>query len=154
MAAASASRRIGRIFQHGAGGYWGNEPGRRPIDRASWYLLSINRWNVHALWNGFALVVRAVSALRQGDLIVPHDIIGNGRQQMLNAVQPGALLVDGLDDPPRSLRNARAFKHDLLCLGIGLPTPPRLNVHRTKFPLLERIVDAHQEAELLLLVRD
>src|SRR5262249_17037219 len=75
-------------------------------------------------------------------------------QQMLNAVQPGALLVDGLHNPPWSLRNARAFEHYLLCLGIGLPTPPRLNVHRTELPLLERIMDAHQETELLLLVGD
>src|SRR5262249_57476743 len=34
------------------------------------------------------------------------------------------------------------------------PAGPRLDVHRTEFPLLEWIVDAHEEAKLLLLVAD
>jgi hypothetical protein len=38
--------------------------------------------------------------------------------------------------------------------GVLLPAAARLHVHRAQLPLLERIVDAHQEAELLLFIRD
>ena len=47
-----------------------------------------------------------------------------------------------------------ALEHHLLGLGVLLPAPARLEVHRAQLPLLQRIVDAHQEAQMLLLVGD
>ena len=47
-----------------------------------------------------------------------------------------------------------ALEHDLLRLGVVLPAAARLEVHRAQFPLLERVVDAAQEARVLLFVGD
>ncbi len=44
----------------------------------------------------------------------------------------------------------RALQHVLLGLGIGFPADAQLQVHRAALPLLERIVDGHQETEMLL----
>ncbi|MCY1251691.1 hypothetical protein D9M72_654830 [compost metagenome] len=47
-----------------------------------------------------------------------------------------------------------ALEHGLLGLGVVLPAPLRLQVHRAELPLLERIVDAAEEAQALFVVRD
>jgi hypothetical protein len=39
-----------------------------------------------------------------------------------------------------------------IAAGVLLPAASRLDIHRTEFPLLERIVNPHGEAQLLLLV--
>src|SRR3984893_4926191 len=73
---------------------------------------------------------------------------------MRDAVQAHLLLVVGVDDPPRRLGDISALQHDLFGFGVLLPARPRLDVHGTELPLLEWIVDAHEEAKLLLLVAD
>jgi len=44
------------------------------------------------------------------------------------------------------------LQHRFLGFGVLLPAAARLHVHRAQLPLLERIVDPHGEAELLLFV--
>src|ERR1700730_4986567 len=73
---------------------------------------------------------------------------------MRAAVQARLLLVVGVDDPPRRLGDIGALHHHLFGFGVLLPARPRLDVHGTELPLLEWIVDAHEEAKLLLLVAD
>ncbi|MNT80831.1 hypothetical protein D3C72_2203530 [compost metagenome] len=48
----------------------------------------------------------------------------------------------------------RALEHDFLGLGVVLPAALRFQVHRAQLPLLERIVDAAEEAQALFVVRD
>ena len=93
-------------------------------------------------------------ALRQGDVLLRHGLIGNLAEQMRDAVEPGALLVDRLNDPPRRVLRMGAIEHLLLGAGIVLPVDAALHVHRRELPLLQGISDPHAEAEFLLLVRD
>src|SRR6266852_7103991 len=58
--------------------------------------------------NFLAMIGGIVDALRQDHRLVVHLAIGEWRQQMRNAVEPGALLVDGLDHPPRRLSDVGA----------------------------------------------
>ena len=48
----------------------------------------------------------------------------------------------------------RALQHDFLGPGVVFPAAPGFQIHRAQLPLLERIVDAPQEAHMLLLIRD
>ena len=73
---------------------------------------------------------------------------------MVNAVQPRALFVIALDDVPRRLGDVGAGEHLFLGRGVKLPPHPALQVHGGKFPLLHRIMDAHEKAHLLFLIRD
>jgi hypothetical protein len=73
---------------------------------------------------------------------------------MRDAIQARLLLVVGIDDPPRRLGDVSALQHHLFGFGVLLPARPRLDVHGTELPLLEWIVDAHEEAKLLLFVAD
>jgi hypothetical protein len=60
------------------------------------------------------MIFRVVDARRQNHFRVIHLLIGDDAQQMLNAIQPGPLLVDGLDDPLGSLGDIRPLQHGLL----------------------------------------
>src|SRR6266436_8452947 len=73
---------------------------------------------------------------------------------MRDAVQARLLLVVGVDDPPRRLGDISALQHHLFGFGVLLPARPRLDIHSTELPLLEWIMDAHEEAKFLLLVAD
>src|SRR6516164_2177098 len=44
------------------------------------------------------------------------------------------------------------FEHYVLGLCVLLPACPGFDVHRTKFPLLERIMNAHHKSKLLLVI--
>src|ERR1700761_749879 len=72
---------------------------------------------------------------------------------MMDAVQSSALLVDGVHHPPLRLGNMGTLQHHFFRLGVILPATPGLEVHWTQFPLLEWIVDAAEEPDILLLVR-
>ena len=63
-------------------------------------------------------------------------------------------LVDRFDDPPRCLRDVCVFEHYVLGLRVLLPACTGFHVHRTKFPLLERIMNAHHKSKLLLIISD
>src|SRR5262245_34787397 len=84
---------------------------------------SIDCRHVHGLGQRFPRVVRAVRAFRQYDRVLLHNIIWNRFHEMLNAVQPRALLIDRLHDPPARFGNAGTFEHDLLGFGVSLPAP-------------------------------
>ena len=74
--------------------------------------------------------------LRQRDLLMRHVLVGNPREQVVDAVEPRPLLVVGLDDVPGRLGNVGAGEGLLLGLGVGLPAHARLQVHRRELPLL------------------
>ncbi len=83
------------------------------------------------------------------DLVIRHLA-----QQMVNAVQPRTLLVDGLHDPPRRFGNVRALQHHFLRLRVRFPAAPAFQIHRAQLPLLQRIENAVLEADFLLFVGD
>src|SRR5690348_12361106 len=114
----------------------------------------INRRNVHLLGDRSPVIIGVMNALRQRDLLMMDVFIVNLAQSMRDAVQARLLLVVGVDDPPRRLGDISALQDDLFGFGVLLPARPRLDVHGTELPLLEWIVDAHEEAKLLLLVAD
>src|SRR5262245_60191109 len=93
-------------------------------------------------------------ARRQHDLLAVDLLVGHLPQQVVHAVEPRLLLVDRLHHPPARLGDVRALEHHFLGLGVVLPAAARLEVHRRELPLLERVVDAALEAQLLLLVGD
>src|SRR5262249_24060918 len=80
-------------------------------------------------------------------------LIGDPGEQMVDAVKTCAFLGHPLDDPPRGLRNMRSLQHCLLGFRVLLPAPARFQIHRTELPLLDRVMDSHQEPEMLFLVR-
>ena len=57
--------------------------------------------HVHLGRNGPAVIIGVVDPGRQHDRMVLHLAIGNLIQKMGDAIEPGALLVHGIDDPPR-----------------------------------------------------
>jgi hypothetical protein len=50
----------------------------------------------------------------------------------------------------QGLRDVGALQHGFLGLGVGLPAHAAFQVHGAELPLLERVVDAAQEAQVLL----
>src|ERR1700677_2011166 len=71
---------------------------------------------------------------------------------MMHEVEARALFVDRVHDPPPGLRNMGALEHHFLRLGVVLPTAPRLEIHWTQLPLLQRVVNAAEKTQVLLLV--
>ena len=71
---------------------------------------------------------------------------------MREAVEPRALLVVGTQDVPRRVLGVRRLEHQIAGTGILEPFAARGQVHRAKFPLAHRILDARLEAAFLLLV--
>ena len=78
--------------------------------------------------------------------------IGHLAKQVRNAIEAGFLLIHRLYNPPRCLWNVSALQHYLFGLGVLLPADSALQIHGAQLPLLERIVDATQEADMLLLI--
>src|SRR5262249_32038990 len=117
-------------------------------------LTLIDRRDVHVLRHGMAYVVRLVFPIRHYNPFMRNLCIWDLLQQMVDAVESRFLLVDALDDPPRRLGNVSTPEHFFLGPGIAFPTAARFEVHRAELPLLERIVDAHQKTQFLLLIRD
>ncbi len=99
-------------------------------------------------------VIGVAHPLGQVDGRVLDGAVGHLLQQVADAVEAGALLVDGVDHPPRRLGDVGAGQHVLLGPGVALPAPARFDVHRAELPLLERILDPHLEAMGLLGVGD
>ena len=93
-------------------------------------------------------------ALRQNDLRLLDILIRDLAEQMRDAVQPCALLIVTVHDPPPRFRDVGTLEHFFLGGSIILPAPTRFKIHRRQLPLLERIVNTHVEAEFLLLVAD
>ena len=81
--------------------------------------LLINHRNVHLLQDRAAMIFRIVHARRQHDRFVVNRLVGDLVEQMGNAVEACALLVNGLDDPPGRLRDVGERR--LLGLGVLLP---------------------------------
>src|SRR5262245_46621319 len=85
------------------------------------------------------------------DLLPSHALVGDLAEQVSDAVQPGAFLVVGSDDVPRSIRRIRGGEHHVPRVRVRVPAPPRLEIGRAEFPLPQGVVDARLEAPLLLL---
>ena len=100
------------------------------------------------------MVIRVVYPLGQNDWSARDLVVRYLTEQMGDAVKPGPFLIHRLDDPPWGLGDMRTREHFFLGPSVLLPASPGLHVHRAEFPLLEGIVNAHQEAELLLVVRN
>ena len=101
-----------------------------------------------------AHIVFVANAFGQHHRRMRDFLIGHLRQQVMNAIEPSLFLVVSLHHPPRRLKNVGALQHDFLGLGVFLPAAARLQVHRAEFPLLERIMDAAQKAQVLLFIGD
>ncbi|MNV97770.1 hypothetical protein D3C71_1929320 [compost metagenome] len=70
----------------------------------------------------------------------------------MDAVKSCFFLIIGLHHPPRRFGDVGAFQHYFLGLGIGFPAPTGLQIHWAEFPLLERVVNATEKAQVLFLV--
>ena len=83
-----------------------------------------------------------------------HVAIGNLGQQVADAVQAGAFFVHRFHQPPRGFGNVGVFQHGFLGLGIIFPAAAGFQVHGAKFPLFDRVVNPHLEAQMLFVVGD
>ena len=84
---------------------------------------SKNCRNVHFLRDRTANVLGIVDASRQSGGLMRDFPIGNQAEQVLNAIEPGFLLVHCIDDPPWRLMDMRPFQHRFFGFGILFPSP-------------------------------
>src|SRR5947209_17491124 len=89
---------------------------------------------------------------RQLDLGLSDPLVGNGFQQVRDAVQPRPPLVVGADDVPRRMFRAGRLQHQVAGAGVAVPAPEGFGIHRAQLPLPQRIVDPRAEAALMLLL--
>ena len=73
---------------------------------------------------------------------------------MVNHIQPRALFVDSFNNVPGRFGDVGTLEHLFLGDGVIFPLDPGFQINRRQFPLLQRIVDAHQEPQLLFFIRD
>ena len=62
-----------------------------------------------------------IDALRQADFLAGHLPVRNLLQEMMNAVEPRLLFVDGFNNPPRGLSNMRPLQHHFLDARVVFP---------------------------------
>ena len=93
-------------------------------------------------------------ALGQVDGGVFRLLVGHLLQQVMDAVEAGLLFVYSLHHPPRGFGDVGALQHHFLGLGVFLPAAAGFQVHGAELPLLQRVVDTAQKAQVLLLVGD
>src|SRR5919106_1554211 len=91
-------------------------------------------------------------ARRQLDWLRRQIAVGDLRQQMVDAVQPGVTLVVCVDHPPWGLLGVGVCEHLVLGARVVLPAVAGLDVHRRQLPAFGGIVEPGLEAFLLLLV--
>src|SRR6266404_3676002 len=97
-----------------------------------------------------ALVAAIGLARRQIQLDGREVLVGELRQEMGDAIEPGALLVVGIDDEPRRLLAVGVLQHQILGARILDPVLARFEVHRAQLPALDRVAHALGEALFLL----
>src|SRR5260221_7172981 len=71
---------------------------------------------------------------------------------MGDGIQSRALLVVRIDKIPGRSFRISVFKHQITGFGVFVPFPERRDVHRTQFPLSDRVVYARAEAPFLFLL--
>ena len=76
-----------------------------------------------------AVVVLVMDPFRQNYGIARHVLIRHLIEEVMDAIQPGFLLIHRLHDPPGSLGDVGAIEHDFLGLRVILPTPARFEIH-------------------------
>src|ERR1700733_11315966 len=101
---------------------------------------SVDLRHQHIGWHGTSGIVLVMLALGQHDRALCHFRVGKLLQQVMDAVHTRPLLVDGLHHPPALFGYVRALQHQLLGARVILPATPRLQVHGTQLPLLERVM--------------
>src|SRR4051794_7379481 len=98
------------------------------------------------------IVAVLVRALPEIDLLPLDLLVGDLRQDVLDPIQPRALLVIAVQDVPERGRTARRFEHRVPGAGVIIPARIGFDVHWTELPLTERVFDALPEAAILLLL--
>ena len=93
-------------------------------------------------------------AFRQFDFLAVHLFPRDQFEDVADAVEPGSFLVDGMEDVPWRQFAVGAIEHEIARAGILEPLAARREVHRTEFPLTERIVDSRLEPAFLLFIAD
>lgn len=81
-----------------------------------------------------------------------YILIGDLREQVMDAVEPRPLLHVALHHPPRRLPGVGVLEHLVLGAGELLPAIATIEVDLRELPALHRVVDAVLEAAVLLLV--
>ena len=74
-------------------------------------VLLIHGPNIHSRWDRIAMVIRLAFPVWQYDACVGNLLIGDLAQQVVNAIEPGFLLVNAFDYPPWRLWNVGALKY-------------------------------------------
>jgi hypothetical protein len=132
---------------------------RRPLAPRPGSLLIFAHPSSIFLWDespvrdrGHVVVSLFLGSLRQLNGFPRHFLVGNQVEQMSNEVQTRAPLIVGAHNMPRCILGIRGFQHLISSVGICIPFAARRQVHRAKFPLPQRILDARLKALLLLLI--
>src|SRR5215510_6644320 len=100
------------------------------------------------------VVLALVRSRGQLDLDARHLLEGNLLQDVGDAVESGSPLVVRSHDIPRHVLAIRLVQHLVTCARVVIPASVRLEIHRTQFPLSQRVVDACRETSLLLVLAD
>lgn len=95
-----------------------------------------------------------VNAWWELDGLALDGLVWNLGEEMADAVEAGFLFVVRGDDVPWGFRDVGLFEHDFLGLRVVFPAFAGLQIHGAELPLLEGVVVAALEAELLLFVTD
>src|SRR6202035_4683053 len=102
----------------------------RPAER------SISAGDEMTFLDGFYVVIlMLVGPLGKLDLLPLDLLIRQQRQDMGNAVEPGAAFVVGAHDVPRRLLAVGRREHQIARPRIIVPAPVRLQIHRAQLPL-------------------
>src|SRR5580704_4141066 len=116
---------------------------------------SISAGDEMTILDGFHVVIlMLVGPLGKFDLLSLDLLVRQQRQNMGNAVEPGAAFVVGAHDVPRRLLAVGRREHQVARLRIIVPAPVGFQIHRAQLPLAYRIADALQEALFLFLLTD
>src|SRR4030095_8064603 len=101
---------------------------------------------------GLVVVGALLRALGQRHLRPWHGLVGDQAQKMRKAIQARSPLVIRPHDIPGRVLRVRGLEHQVAGARVIVPALAGRQVHRTEFPLAQRVVDAGFEAALLLLV--
>src|SRR5450432_992362 len=93
--------------------------------------LSIDLGHQHGWRHGLSGIVLMMFARRQNHLRFWSIGVGDLLQQVIDAIEACALLINGLHNPPRRLRDVRSLEHHLLGPSVGFPATPRFKIHGT-----------------------
>src|SRR5262249_40275503 len=109
---------------------------------------------LHAVQRGQIVVGVVHHTVGQLRLLLRHLFVGNEAQKMANAVEARPPLVVGADNVPGCEICVGRCEHRVARSRIFEPSAARAQIRRAQLPLPQRILNASQEAALLLRVAD